>query len=220
MIGKPIKYDEKYEGFNPIWKNLNLEIELKKYLTLLNGKNVLDLGIGEGKNSTILSKLGYNVTGVDYSLKALEICKNNCSDIKLIQDDIRNYDIEKDKYNFIMSRYVLHFLHKQDIYNIINNIKSNIKESGLVYISVFSVNDPGYSKKLDNCGFEILDNNIFHKISNDTYTSYFTKEEILQLFSDFKTISISDEYSMDLSHGEPHYHGVIKYIGKKVSGDK
>ena len=26
---------------------------------------------------------------------------------------------------------------------------------------------------------------------------------------------IIQEYSLDLGHGEPHYHGVIKYIGKK-----
>ena len=42
------------------------------------------------------------------------------------------------------------------------------------------------------------------------------EEEILKLFSDFTTISISDEYSLDLFHGEPHYHGIIKYIGQKV----
>lgn len=27
---------------------------------------------------------------------------------------------------------------------------------------------------------------------------------------------IADEYSMDLSHGKPHYYGIIKYIGQKI----
>ena len=56
---------------------------------------------------------------------------------------------------------------------------------------------------------------IVKKVSDNTYSSYFSKKEILELFSDFNTILISDEYSMDLGHGNPHYHGIIKYIGQK-----
>lgn len=72
------------------------------------------------------------------------------------------------------------------------------------------------NKKLANNDFEKLDNNIFHNISNDTYMSYFTKDEILELFDGFETILISDEYSLDLGHGESHHHGIIKYVGKKI----
>ena len=53
-------------------------------------------------------------------------------------------------------------------------------------------------------------------MSDNTYSSYFSKKEILDLFSDCDTIFISDEYSIDLEHGTPHYHGVIKYIGRKI----
>lgn len=71
-------------------------------------------------------------------------------------------------------------------------------------------------KNITNSTFEKLDNNIFHNTLNDTYMSYFIKEEILDFFDGFETIFVSDEYSLDLVHGEPHYHGVIKYVGKKV----
>lgn len=215
MVGNPVDYDKKYNDNSRMWGKSNLDMVLKKYLKLLEGKNVLDLGIGEGQNSIVLSELGYNVTGVDYSIKSLEICKSNSFNIKLIQDDIRNFNIEKDKYNLIMSSYVLHFLHKNDVYNIIKNIKANIKQNGLIYISVFSINDPSLYRKENSNNFDKLDNNIFHKKSDDTYTSYFSKYEILEFFSDFTTILITDEYSMDLAHGKPHYHGIIKYIGRK-----
>lgn len=215
MIGNTINYDKKYNSNSPIWGKAKLDIELKKFLSLLDGNNILDLGIGEGQNSIVLSELGYNITGVDVSKKSLDICKSNSSNIELIQSDIRNFTIEKDKYDLIMSRCALHFLHKNDVKNIINNMKSNLKENGLVYISVFSTENPSFHKKLDNDNFEILENNMLHNKSDDTYTSFFTKEEILELFSEFKTILISDEYSLDLSHAEPHYHGIIKYIGKK-----
>ena len=215
MKGNVVDYNKHYTDNSPIWGKSKLDIELKRFLKLLNGKDVLDLGIGEGQNSIVLSELGYHVTGIDSSTQSLEICKRNCPNIELIQSDIRNYNIEKNKYNLIMSRYVLHFLHKDDVFNVINNIKSNLMPNGLVYTSVLSTDNPNLNFKLNNSDFDALENNIFYNKITSTYISYFTKDEILQLFSDFTTILVADEYSMDLGHGKPHYHGMIKYIGRK-----
>ena len=216
MIGNPVDYNKKYIKNSPLWSSPTLDNELTQYLELLKGRNILDLGIGEGQNSIALSKLGYNVTGVDCSSKALDICRSNCNNIELIEEDIRNFYIQTNKYDLIISRFVLHFLHKNDVFSIIKNIKNNIKTNGLVYISVFSTNDPGLKFKHNSPDFDTLENNVFHKISDNTYSSYFSKDEILNLFSGFNTILISDEYSIDLSHGTPHYHGIIKYIGDKI----
>ncbi len=217
MFGNPINFDKKYSGNSPIWGKSKLDANLKRYLNLLGGKNVLDLGIGEGKNSIFLSELGYNVTGVDFSAKSLGICKSRNSDIELIQSDIRTYDIEADKYDLIMSDSVLHFLHKDDAFALIDRMKFSLKKNGLIFISVFSTEEPGLNEKLSNSSFECLDNCIFHNVAMDTYVSYFSKDEIKNLFSDFSTVMISDEFFMDLSHGSPHYHGVIKYIGRKIN---
>lgn len=216
MKGNAINYDNYYTNPSPIWGKSKIDIELKKFLKLLDGKDVLDLGIGEGNNSIPLAELGYNVTGIDYSEKALEICKKSSSNIRLIHDDIRNFNIETNKYDLIMSRNVLHFLHKDDVLNIINNIKFGLKKSGLVYISLFSTEDPSLSFKLNPPHFDVIENNIFYDKATNTYISHFTKDEVLQLFCDFTTVLISDEYIMDLAHGNPHYHGLIKYIGQKL----
>lgn len=215
MIGNPVNYDKKYKGEFPIHP-VKLDLDLKRYLNLLPGNEVLDLGIGQGRNSIPLVELGYNVTGVDYSTKCLEICKNNCPKLNLIQSDIRAFPIEKNKYDLISSRYVLHFFHKDDTYKIIKNIKENLKSNGLVYISVFSLEDSKLIRHTNSPNFEILENNIFHHTVNDTYVSFFAKNEILDLFSDFKTISIAEEYCLDLGGDTPHYSGIIKYIGQKI----
>ncbi len=217
MIGNPINYDKIYNDNQALWSKPSLDAELKRYIKLLNGKNVLDLGVGEGQNSVALAESGYNVTGVDISGKALEICKSNFSNINILKEDIRTFNIIPNNFDLIMSRCVFHFLHKNDVISIINNIKNNLNPNGLVYILVFSTNDPGIKKKYNNPNFDILENNVFHNLSDDTYKSYFSKNEILELFSDFETIFISDEYSLDLSHGKPHYHGYIKYIGQKIT---
>ena len=214
MIGNPVDYDKKYKGDFPRFSP-KMDPELRKYLKLIGGKEVLDLGIGQGQNSIPLSNLGFNVTGVDYSNNCLNICKSNCSELNLIQSDIRTFDIEKNKYDLILSRCVLHFLHKDDSYKIMKDMKNNLKENGLIYLHIFSIDDPKFKKSSSSENFEILENNIFHNTVNDTYISFFTKDEISSIFSDLKTVCISEEYSLDLGYGEPHYHGVIKYIGKK-----
>ena len=215
MIGNPVNYDKKYNVEFPIHP-VKLDWDLKRYLDLLPGNEVLDLGIGQGRNSIPLVELGYNVTGVDYSTKCLEICKNNCSKLNLIQSDIRTFHIEKNKYDLISSRCVLHFFHKDDSYKIIKNIKENLKSNGLVYIFVFSLEDPKLIKHTNSPNFEVLENNVLHHTLNDTYVSFFTKDEILDLFSDFKTISIAEEYCLDLGGDTPYYSGIIKYIGQKI----
>ena len=62
----------------------------------------------------------------------------------------------------------------------------------------------------------ILDNNILHNKVNDTYVSFFSKDEVLNLFSDFKTLLISDSYCLEQKRQIPQYAGVIKYIGQKL----
>lgn len=215
MIGNPINYDKKFKDNFPIFP-AKLDPELKRYLNLISGKEILDLGIGQGRNSIPLAELGFNVTGVDYSTKCLEICKNNCDKLNLVHSDIRTFNIEYDKYDLIQSRFVLHFFHKDDSYEIIKNIKKNIKIDGIVYISVFSVNDPKFQKYINSAEFDDLENNVFHHKTSDTYVSFFNKDEVLNLFKDFKTICISDEYCLDLGSETPHYSGFIKYIGKRI----
>ena len=215
MLGNPIDYDKKFKDKFPILP-AKFDPELKRYLKLVSGKNVLDLGIGQGTNSIPLSNLDFNVTGVDYSSKCLEICKNNCDKLNLIQSDIRKFNIENNKYDLIISRCVLHFLHKDDSYKIMKSMKENIKKNGLIYINVFSTQDPRLTKNSTSKDFEVLDNNVLHNKINNTYISFFTKEEILELFTDLKTIYISEEYCLDLGFGDAHYAGVIKYIGQKI----
>lgn len=214
MIGNPVNYDKKYKDTFPIFPP-KFDGELKKYLNFIDGKEVLDLGIGQGRNSIPLHNLGFNVTGVDYSTKCLDICRENCPELNLVQSDVRTFEIAKNKYDLILSRCVLHFLHKNDGYKIMNSMKESVKQNGLVYLHVFSIEDPKFKIHSNSQNFEFLDNNMFHNKVNDTYISFFTKEEILNIFSDLKTIHISQEYFLDLGHQEPHYHGVIKYIGRK-----
>lgn len=69
-MGNESYWDEKFEnrGGNP----LKPEEALVKSIMYLKSGTVLDLACGDGRNSLFLLKEGFNVTGVDFSIKALE----------------------------------------------------------------------------------------------------------------------------------------------------
>lgn len=215
MLGNPVDYDKKFKDELPRFRP-NLDFGIKKYLDFIPGKNVLDLGIGQGMNSIPLQNMGFNVTGVDYSYNSLEICKKFCPEINLIQSDIRVFDIEKDKFDLIISRCVLHFLHKSDAFSIMKSMKDNVKKNGLVYLNVFSVRDPRFEKCKGLNNFECLDCNVFHNLKDDSYMSFFERDEILDVFDGFKTLLICDDYSLDIGWDEPRYCGNIRYLGMKI----
>ena len=70
MIVNAFNYDNKEDEKFPIIQ-VQFDIELKRFLHLVLGKEVLDLGVGQGTNSIPLFKQGYNITGVDCSAKCL-----------------------------------------------------------------------------------------------------------------------------------------------------
>ena len=57
MIGNPVDYDKKYKGEFPKFLS-KMDFELKKYLKLIDGKEVLDLGHGEPHYHGVIKYIG------------------------------------------------------------------------------------------------------------------------------------------------------------------
>ena len=223
MIGEARHFNEEYaklkENNNLFGNAFELNKDLEKYINIIPKADVLDLGIGEGKNSLQLAKEGFNVTGVDITPKALEICKDNATkynvSLNLYNQDIRNFNIEKDKYSLIMSSNVLYSMHKKDAKRIIENMKNNLLGGGLIFVQFYSKDEPNLRKQSLKVEYKICENYILQDTQYNRYYSYYTKEEVLDLFKGFTTLYIADSYDLDMNDGNPQYHGVITYIGRK-----
>jgi len=68
---------------------------------------VLCLAEGEGRNAVFLAKLGYEVTGVDFSAaglrKAEALAKNHGVKLRLIEADLATFDLGIDRWHGIVS---------------------------------------------------------------------------------------------------------------------
>lgn len=87
--------------------------ELKKYLP--NDSNILELGMGPGKDLELLNK-DYNGTGSDYSQVFLDLYreKNKKSDIELLLLDARTLETNQ-KFDCIFSNKVLYHLMEEEL---------------------------------------------------------------------------------------------------------
>jgi len=217
MKEKLSPWEKAYRKVKCLW-GLKPEPMLMEYSRIIPKGYVLDLGIGEGRNSLTFAELGYQVEGFDISSTAIKHCietaKKANLKIKAKVGNLKNITITKEKYTLIIAAWVLNFFKKADIAKIITRIRKGVKKNGFVYISVFSLDDPGYRKAKDK--FKEIETNTFYLPKRDYFTHYFTKNEILSLFDIFKVIYCAEGTELDMEHGEPHNHGFIIYLGQKV----
>lgn len=179
---------------------------LKKYPVTVG--NALDIGAGEGRNSIYLSQLGFKVTSIeptfDGANKIIERAKELNLKINVINNDYLG-DTTNEKYDFIIAGTSLDHMDKDYLDKAIIKLKNSLNINGLVYIVVFTQDDPGYLKDLDNaseCASFIK--------------HYFSKNELRDYFNDFDILYYNEYIKPDNSHGKPHVHGKAKLIARKI----
>ena len=211
-------WDKSYKNTKQLW-GFDPDMKLMQYFDLIKIGNVLDLGIGEGRNSIPFAFTGFNIDGVDISETALNRCKEKFielnSTINLESSDLRDYEIKKNNYTLIIAANVLNFFKKSEIDLIIEKAKDGLQEGGILYLNVFSTLEPNYeSLKLNQ---KQIEENTFYNKDRDSNMHYFTQEEIIEYFSDFELICLCEGLEYDGSHGIPHYHGGIEFMARKKS---
>lgn len=179
----------------------------------------LDLGVGEGRNALFLAQKGFQVTGIDISSKAIEkfldLAKERGLAVEGLVMDIRDFEFKPSAYNLIVATATLHFLRKEEVYEITSKIIRSIAPGGYVYIVDFTVNDPSYQtakKRLKQ-----IEENTFYSPKLFAYLYFFSHNELKGMFKDFKIKAYKEKFFTDPGHGKkgPHKHGVALLFAKK-----
>jgi 2-polyprenyl-3-methyl-5-hydroxy-6-metoxy-1,4-benzoquinol methylase len=97
-------------GLNPLFHK-DYRIRL---LGDLRGKNILDVGCGDGVNSILLAKLGGNVTGIDISPGAIAVATKKAEvdgvtkTCRFLCGPVETVDVEKNSFDIIWGDAILH----------------------------------------------------------------------------------------------------------------
>ena len=168
----------------PIRIKYILEILNKKKL---NNTKILDIGCGGGLMSEGLSKIGANVTGIDFIKENISIAKIHAKKNNLkINYVVKDFEKEKisSKFDAIIILEVLEHLNNWDLF--IKKIRLNLKKNGVLIISTINRNLISKFLTLD------IGENLLKWIPLNTHSFYkFIKPEELEYvlsLNNFKNI--------------------------------
>jgi cyclopropane fatty-acyl-phospholipid synthase-like methyltransferase len=136
------KYKEEDVETMP-WFYPDLDPDLQKalYKLKINSGRALDLGTGPGTQAIALAKEGFDVTGSDFSItaveKAREKVKGSNLKINFVQDDILRSKLNH-QFDIVFDRGCFHVFPPEQRMDYVNVIKELIKPKGYLFLKCFS----------------------------------------------------------------------------------
>lgn len=162
--------------------NETVERQRKLFVSLLNGKSVLDVGSGMGRDTEAFRKEGLNVLGIDGSLSMLNKAKklypnSSFTKFNLLEDDYSKFGL----YNGIWCcASLLHFT-PEEMNIVFDNLLKHLYEDGIVYFSL----------KTDNTMYECMSDNRWFQIYTKLYLDNFVKDFNMEIIHYEENVSPS-----------------------------
>lgn len=178
----------------------------------LSGKSALDLGAGEGRYSIHLARRGCAVTAVDFSASGLNKLQSLAVQEKLpvttVLCDLENYAFPDAAFDVVVAATILDHLETDARHRAMAGMVAALKPGGLVYVNVFTTQDPGYAA----AGAPDADG-----VSDTSFgmAHYFEPGELKSCFAGLALLDYYEGVEEDTSHGKPHHHGWASLIAKK-----
>lgn len=103
---------------------------------LINGSKVLDSGSGGGEFIYLLSKFGYDVTGIEPNIGYAEYSKQEYN-LDVLTGFVQDVDISSNNYDVITMWHVLE--HTDNPFQILYHLNSRLKNNGILIVEVPNV---------------------------------------------------------------------------------
>ena len=167
---------------------------LEKYIQYFidrEGKQILDLGCGDGGNALYLESIGLEVVAADFSQSALNIVKSRSSTISTCCFDMTNkFPFDPETFDFVVASLSTHYFSFQDTLNVYEQIWSVLKPNGYLFFRVNSIREYLLNKKNDTV--EIIEPN-YYLSANGKKKRYFTIETIKEMLHKFHIEEIYED---------------------------
>jgi SAM-dependent methyltransferase len=152
------------------------------------GSRVLELGCGNGKTLRAMGVKGWDIAAIDYSLRAILICREQCSSfmIHLARADARTLPFRNNTFDASFATHIAGHLLAGERVALAKEITRVTKPGGTLYFRDFGTAD-------FRCGKGALVEDQTFRRGSGSITHYFSDEEVGDLFSGFHRISGSHE---------------------------
>ncbi|HEY4963195.1 MAG TPA: class I SAM-dependent methyltransferase [Candidatus Saccharimonadales bacterium] len=110
-------------------------VEMGIMLKYMPDKSLPILDVGSGKDSGVLTKMGYKTVGIDMSKQLLDRAKSLHPDLDFEYMDVRNLDLEDNSFGSVWCNAVLLHLNDQDLEKALIEIYRVLAPKGIVAVS-------------------------------------------------------------------------------------
>ena len=126
--------------------NNYLKSTIEKWVGKSEGKSALDLGCGSGTTAFVLSKLGFNVTGVDISETAIGMAKDlaleQSLEIKFEIGDVLQLEKMQQKFDLIYDSHCFHcIVFDDDRDRVLEGVKNSLSSTGIFILDTMAHSD-------------------------------------------------------------------------------
>jgi ubiquinone/menaquinone biosynthesis C-methylase UbiE len=166
------------------WNRQTMTIQDK----ILKGKNVLELGVGNGKTLiSVMQQKPKSISAIDFSKEAINLCKSNpkFNKISFYVADIASMPFKNVSFDAVVCYYVLDALDQKGRAKAISEMKRVLRSNGTILFEDFALGDfrQEQSKK-------VIDSSTIQKPSG-IMCHFFDIPELSVLFNDFKIKNLS-----------------------------
>ncbi|MDT3427725.1 SAM-dependent methyltransferase [Paenibacillus forsythiae] len=169
-------------------------------LEALQGKQVLEIGCGNGSDTRVLAEHGYQVTATDFSEAALSIVRKKVPEAALVPHDTRQpFPFADKSFAAVIASLSLHYFDKDSMTRIIAEIGRMLRLGGLLLIRLNSVNNAEAAEQ------------------QPIERYYYTLDSCRELFTGWKERSLKE--TAEAYYGKPKViiEGIFEHIQKVKS---
>ena len=152
-----------------------------------DGGRILEVGCGNGKTVLALSKKGFRVTGVDFSLAAIGMCRETIPSAgEFVCASVTDLPFDEASFDGAVAFHVLEHLTADEMKAAVGELSRVLSPGSHLLLRCFAKGDmrSGKGKGMDDSTF-IRGNGISYH--------YFEEDELISSFSSMECISISTE---------------------------
>ena len=171
---------------------------LKKLLNKIPSKSlILDAGCGIGlPSSKYLSNEGHKIIGIDISRNMIKLARKNVPKAFFKEESLYNLKIENEKFDAIISFFVILHLKKTKVLELFNKFNKILKDKGYLLFSTNMGRGSGF----------------FTFFGKKVFLSFYTKKEIKEILeeSNFKIIQQKDFLFKKNKNVEKHMYWLVQ----------
>ncbi|MFI5735121.1 class I SAM-dependent methyltransferase [Kribbella sp. NPDC051587] len=110
------RWASSYDSDNATNVLVRLEQEaLDRVLSAGEGKKALDAACGTGRQASRLTKLGYEITGVDATSAMLDVARQNSPESRFLKGDLRDLPVQDGEFDLVISTLAVSHVRELDL---------------------------------------------------------------------------------------------------------